>query len=380
MPPNTLSRQWKSVSARRWTRATPAKRSAASSEVQLPGNVQPVQEALMYARTSGYVRRRLVDIGDRVNAGQLPAEIEAPEADQELLQARASLLQVRANADLAKMTAQRWSQLEREQVVPHQQAEEKQAAYAVSTANVTAAQANVKAVNENVNAVQAQVRAQEANVQAQEANVRRLETLQGFQKVTAPFAGIIMARNVEVGALISAGSNTTSRELFRLAQMDTVRVFANVPQTYIAGIQPGQSAEVVVRELPQKTSAGKVMRTASALDAASRTLPVEVHVNNPEQAILPGMYAQVKLQTTRPTPPLLVPSNALIIRADGPQVALVLHDQTVRYQKVQVERDYGTAVEIASGLKGDESLVINPTSALLDGTAVKAMAVQQKGK
>ena len=384
------------------------KRSAASSELVLPGNVQAVQEASIFARTNGYVQRRLVDIGDQVSAGQLLAEIEAPEVDQELLQARATLgqarttlgqaraslkqmqanvqqaranvQQVQANVDLARITAERWRQLEQEQVIPRQQAEEKQAAYAVAQANMSAAQANVNSVQENVNAVQAQGNAQEANMQAQEANVRRLETLQSFQKVTAPFAGVITVRNVDVGALITAGSSTTSRELFRLAQIDTLRVYVNVPQTFMSAIQPGQNAQLMVRELPQKAFMGKVVRTASALDAASRTLPMEVQVSNPDQTLLPGMYAQVKLSAARTTPPLLVPSNALVIRADGPQVATVQQDQTVRYQKVQVERDYGTEVEISAGLNGDESLVVNPTNDLHEGAQVHALAVQQKAK
>lgn len=384
------------------------KRSAASSELVLPGNVQAIQEASMFARTNGYVKRRLVDIGDRVSAGQVLAEIEAPEVDQELLQARASLLQARAtlgqaranlkqmqanvqqaranvrqvqaNVDLARITSERWRQLEQEQVIPRQQAEEKQAAYAVAQATMSAAQANINSVQENANAVQAQVNAQEANVQAQEANVRRLETLQAFQKVTAPFAGVITVRNVDVGALITAGSSTTSRELFRLAQIDTLRVYVNVPQTFMSTIQPGQSAQLMVRELPQKAFMGKVVRTASALDAASRTLPMEVQVSNPDQTLLPGMYAQVKLRAARTTPPLLVPSNALVIRADGPQVATVQQDQTIRYQKVQVERDYGTEVEISVGLNGDESLVVNPTNDLHEGAQVQVVAVQQNGK
>ncbi len=382
------------------------KRSAASSEVLLPGNIQAVQEAAIFARTNGYVHRRLVDIGDRVTAGQLLAEIESPEVDQELLQARAALLQARAtlgqvranlkqmqanvqqaranvrqvqaNTDMARITAGRWQQMEQDGILPRQQSEEKQAAYTAAQANVSAAQANVNAVQENVNAVQSQVNAQAANVQVQEANVRRWETLQSFQKVTAPFAGVITVRNVEVGALITAGSSNASRELFRLAQIDTLRVYVNVPQTVMASIQPGQNAQLMVQELPQKIFMGKVVRTASALDAASRTLPMEVQVSNPDLALLPGMYAQVKLSTTRPTPPLLVPSNALVIRADGPQVATVRQDQTVRYQKVKVERDYGTEVEISSGLNGDESLVVNPTNDLQEGAQVSVVAVHQK--
>ena len=230
-------------------------------------------------------------------------------------------------------------------------------------------------MQENANAVQSQVNAQAANVQVQEANVRRLETLQSFQKVTAPFAGVITVRNVEVGALITAGSSTTSRELFRLAQIDTLRVFVNVPQTLMNAIQPGHSAQLMVRELPQKVFTGQVVRTTSALDVASRTLPMEVQVSNPELTLLPGMYAQVKFNASRSTPPLLVPSNALVIRADGPQVATVQQDQTVRYQKVKIERDYGTEVEISAGLNGDEALVVNPTNDLQEGMPVRTMAV-----
>ena len=384
------------------------RRSAASSELLLPGNVQAVQEAALFARTNGYVHRRLVDIGDRVTAGQLLAEIESPEVDQELLQARAvllqaratlgqaranlkqtqanvqqaraTLLQVQANTDMARITAERWNQMEQEGVLPRQQSEEKQAAYSAAQANVSAAQANINAVQENANAVQSQVQAQAANVQVQEANVHRLETFQSFQKVTAPFAGVITVRNVEVGALITAGSSTTSRELFRLAQIDTLRVFVNVPQTLMNAIQPGQSAQLMVRELPQKVFTGQVVRTTSALDVASRTLPMEVQVSNPELTLLPGMYAQVKFNASRSTSPLLVPSNALVIRADGPQVATVQQDQTVRYQKVKIERDYGTEVEISSGLNGDEALVVNPTNDLQEGMQVRAMAVPQKEK
>lgn len=384
------------------------KRSAVSNEVVFPGNVQAVQEGAVYARTNGYVRRRLVDIGDRVTAGQLLAEIESPEVDQELLQGRANLLraraalgqvrataqqvqanlqqvqanlqQSRANMELARTTLQRWKQLAQDQVVPQQQVDEKHAAFEASQASVNASQASINAVQANVQAAQANVSAQEAEVSAQEANVRRLETVQSFQKVTAPFAGVITVRNVEVGGLITAGSGTTSRELFRVAQTETLRVYVNVPQAYATSIQPGQTAQVLVRELPQKTFAGKVARTTGSMDAASRTLPMEIHVDNQEHALLPGMYAQVKFSVSRATIPILVPANALIIRADGPQVAMVQSDQTVHYQKVKVERDYGTEVEVTSGLRGDEALIMNPTNDLVEGATVRAVVVPPQEK
>lgn len=382
------------------------KRSAPSSDLLLPGSVQAVQEASIYARTNGYVRKRLGDIGDKVTGGQLLAEIESPEVDQELLQARATLLQaraslgqtqanfkqvqanlkqvqanltqVRANTELARTTAARWRQLEQDEVVSHQQAEEKQAAFEAAQASVSASQANVEAVQANVEAVRANLEAVQATIRAQEANVKRLETVQSFQKVTAPFAGVITARNIEVGALITAGSSTTSRELFKVAQIDTLRVYVNVPQTFVASIQPGQAAQLLVRELPQKAFAGKVVRTTSALDATSRTLPMEVQVSNQEHVLLPGMYAQVKFSVARAMPPILVPATALILRNDGPQVAIVQADQTVRYQKVKVERDYGTEIEIATGLNGDETLVVNPSSSLLEGKLVRIVTGQQK--
>jgi multidrug efflux pump subunit AcrA (membrane-fusion protein) len=304
--------------------------------------VQALQETTIHARVNGYIRQRLIDIGDHVKAGQLLAEIESPEIEQELLQARASLgqsranvqqvqanlkqvqatlQQARANMELAHATITRWRQLEQDQVVPRQQVDEKQAAFEAGQANVNAVRANVNAVEANVQAAQASVNVQEALVKAQEANVQRLTTLLSFRKITAPFDGVITSRTVEMGALITAGSTTASRELFRLAQIDTLRVYVNVPQTYVASIQPGQTAQVLVRELPQKAFAGKVVRTTSALDATSRTLPMEVQISNQDHTLLPGMYAQVKFSVSRATPPLLVPANALVLRTEGPQVS-----------------------------------------------------------
>jgi RND family efflux transporter MFP subunit len=335
----------------------------ATTGVVLPGNIQAIEETPIYARANGYLRRRLVDIGDRVRAGQLLAEIETPELDQQLMQAhanlqqaRAALMQVRATMEFARTTADRWDELERRELVARQEADQQRSAFAVSQATFNAAQATVN---------------------AQAANVRQLEALQAFRRVTAPFDGIITARNVEAGALITAGSSTNTPQLFRIALIDTLRIYVNLPQPYVPSIRSGQTAQLLVQEFPQRSFTGQVVRTANALDPASRTLLTEVQVSNREATLLPGMYAQVKFVVSRDYPPQLIPANTLVIRPDGPQVAAVHEDHTVHYQKVVVGRDYGSEVEIISGLNGAESLITNPTDDLVAGTAVQVVGIQQ---
>jgi RND family efflux transporter MFP subunit len=331
--------------------------------VVLPGNIQAIEETPIYARANGYVRRRLADIGDPVRGGQLLAEIETPELDQQFMQARANLqqaratlVQTRATLELARITAERWDELERRELVARQEADQQRSALAVSQANFNAAQATVN---------------------AQEANVRQLEAMQAFRRVTAPFDGIITARNVEVGALITAGSSTTTPQLLRIARIDTLRIHVNVPQPFVPSIQPGQNAQVLVQEFPQRLFTGQVIRTANALDPTSRTLLTEVQLSNRDATLLPGMYAQVKFVITRANPPWLIPANTLVIRADGPQVATVREGHTVHYRKVVVGRDYGTEIEISSGLGGAEALITNPNGDLAEGTPVQVVAAQQ---
>jgi RND family efflux transporter MFP subunit len=237
--------------------------------VVLPGNIQAIEETPIYARANGYLRRRLVDIGDQVRGGQLLAEIETPELDQQLMQARANLQQARATLELARIMAERWDELERRERVARQEADQQRSALAVSQATFNAAQATVN---------------------AQEANVRQLETMQSFRRVTAPFDGIITARHVEAGALITAGSNTTTPQLFTVARIDTLRIYVNVPQPIVPSMQPGQTAQVLVQEFPQRSFTGQVIRTANALDPASRTLLTEVQLSNRDATLLPGMY------------------------------------------------------------------------------------------
>jgi RND family efflux transporter MFP subunit len=334
----------------------------AATDVVLPGSIQAIEETPIYARANGYLRRRFVDIGDRVHAGQLLAEIETPELDQQLMQARASLQQTRANLEqtrttmeLARITAVRWDELERRELVAHQEADQQRSAFAVSRANVNAAQATVN---------------------AQEANVRQLEALQSFRSVAAPFDGIITARNVEVGALITAGSSTTTPPLLRIARIDTLRIYANVPQSFVPSIRPGQTAQVLVQEFPQQSFTGQVVRTANALDPTSRTLLTEVQLSNRDATLLPGMYAQVKFVVTRDNPPWLIPANTLVIRPDGPQVAIVGGDRKVHYQKVVVGRDYGTEIEVSSGLTGAEALITNADD-IAEATPVQVVGVSQ---
>jgi len=337
--------------------------TAVATDVVLPGNIQAIEETPIYARANGYLRRRLVDIGDRVRAGQLLAEIETPELDQQFMQARASLQQARANLvqtratmELARVTANRWDELERRELVARQEADQQRSAFAVSQATFNTAQ---------------------ANVEAQQANVRQLEALQSFRRVTAPFDGIITARNVEVGALITAGSRTTTPQLLRIARIDTLRIYANVPQSFVPSIRPGQTAQVLLQEFPQQSFTGQVVRTANALDPASRTLVTEVQLSNRDGTLLPGMYAQVKFVITRANPPWLIPTNSLLIRPDGPQVAIVGEDHKVHYQKVVVGRDYGTEIEITSGLAGVEALISNLTDNIAEATPVQVVGSQQ---
>ncbi len=347
-----------------------AQRSPAATDSVLPGSVQAIQETTIYARTNGYLKRRLVDIGDRVQAGQLLAEIDSPETDQELQQARAdlasfqaALVEARANLELASQSWQRWQALVSQGAESRQAADERRAAFNTSKANVSAAMADVN---------------------SRRANVQRLVVLQSFKQVTAPFSGIITARNVNSGALIAAGSstddatNTTGNSgLFRIARTDILRIRVSVPQTLVKSIQVGQTAQIQLRELPQPFT-GRIVRTADSLDPTSNTLVTEIEVRNQDDALRPGMYTSVKFTTTRANPPLLVPANTLVINANGIQVATVRENQTVHYQKIEVGRDYGTEVEITSGLGGQESLIANPTYNIQEGTRVQAVAVKQQ--
>jgi len=378
--------------------ATP-RRADGPSDLLLPSNIQAIEEAALYAPTSGYVRERYVDIGDRVTAGKVLAQIDTPELDQELSQARAALAQTRsalaqaqasftqaqanlqqarasleqskANEGFASATSDRFSRLEQAELIAHQDADEKRTAFAAARATTAAAQANVEAMQANVGALEASVGAARANVAASEANVQRLTALQSFQRLEAPFAGIITVRGTDRGALITSGSGSSaSPPLFRIARIDTLRIFVNVPQTFVRAITPGQEAKVLVPEFPQRTFVGTIASTAGALDPTSRTLLTEVRLRNDDRALMPGMYAQVKFSVPPSDDVWVVPATAIVTRAAGSQVVAVHGDGTVKYLGVQLGRDLGQSVEIVSGLSGQERLVVSPPDGLKDGVRV----------
>jgi multidrug efflux pump subunit AcrA (membrane-fusion protein) len=389
---------------------TTAKQAPPISELALPGNIEAIQTAPISARTNGYLCRWYADIGDRVKAGQLLAEIDTPEIDQQLQQTRANLGQAQANLgqteanlrqaitnlEYTRVTYERWRYLASQHVVSEQDRDQTWEAY-------NAARANVDAMRANVNVAR-------ANIAANEANVRQLMALQGFNRIYAPFAGIISARNVEVGSLVNAGSGSNVSAspgaasnvsastgvtpmgatipgrggaqispgvpsagggLFQIARIDTLRIYINVPQTFSNWIKPGQNVEINVREFPQDKFTGKIARTTSALDPASRTLLVETQIPNPDNKLLPGMYASVKLSVGQAEPPVRIPATALVIRADGPQVVTVTKDQKAHFKKVVIGRDYGNELDILSGIEPGDTLIVNITDAIHEGASVR---------
>jgi len=309
----------------------------------LPAEVQAFTQASIHARASGYLTNWFVDIGTHVTNGQVLAQIETPEVDQQLAQARAELEQAVANLGLAKITADRWTDLLKTASVSDQENAEKQADFTLKTANVSAAQ----------------------------ANVRRLEETKNFGRITAPFEGTITARNTDIGQLINANGGP---ELFRLAQTDPLRVYVRAPQALIYSIVPGQTAELTFQELPGRTFPATVTRTAGAVDPASRTLQVELQVPNPKGEILAGSYAQVRFHDAVNTHGLTLSDNALIFRAQGMQVAVVDKNNLVHMRSIKLGRDFGNTVEVLSGLAADERVIINPPDAIADGMTVQILA------
>lgn len=318
--------------------------------VTFPANLQGFIETPIYARTNGYIKRWLADIGAHVSEGQLLAEIETPELDQQLRQAEAAQAQAQANLDLARITATRYQDLLKYDGVSKQE---------VDQANGTLA-------------------ADEANLKAALATVDQLKELQSFEKVTAPFAGTITSRNIDVGSLIQAGTNTL---LFRLAQTSTLRVYANVPETFSPDIAPGVSADVEVPEVAGEKFPGTVVRTAGAIDPTTRTLLTEVHVPNPKGVLVPGAFGEVTFHLRSSRPTVVIPSNTLLFRAQGPQVALVQGDGKVHLQSVQLGRDFGNSLEVLSGLRPEDSVIANPADSITEGALVDVQpsAGQQPG-
>jgi RND family efflux transporter MFP subunit len=345
-------------------------RSSTKSDLVLPGNIQAVTEAPILARADGYIKSRMVDIGDRVRAGQPLAEIEAPELDQQVRQAQANLQQTtsaldqalanqrqgKANADLARVTADRWKNLSAKGVVSRQENDQYQAQYQAQVANLDALEKAVAVARSNVSAA--------------EANLSRLNEVQSYRVVKAPFEGVVTLRNVDVGALVNAGSTM----LYRIAQMNVLRTYVNVPQNNAASIHAGQTAQLTVSNLPGRKFSGTVARTANSLDPNSRTMLVEVQVPNHDGALFPGMYALVDLSSPRSNPPVLLPGDALIVRADGTEVAVVRPDHTIHLQKIQVGRDYGDKLEVVGGLEPGDLVIANPSDIVREGVKVDPVA------
>jgi RND family efflux transporter MFP subunit len=317
-----------------------------ASELVLPGNLQANYEAPIYARTSGYLGRWLVDIGAKVRKGQLLAQIEAPEVDQELRQAEADLATARANRKIAAVTAERWRHLRETDSVSKQEADEK----------LSAAQAS------------------DAQVQAAEANVRRLRELSGFERIVAPFDGVITARNVDIGQLVTAGSGSGT-ELFRIADMRRLRLYVRVPQIDAAAMRPGLAAQLRLPDRPGRTYDATVQTTSSAIDPATRTLMVELYVNNERGELLPGAYAEVHFALPPGTAggALRLPANVLLFRGDGLHVATVDAQDRVVMKPVTIGRDDGSAIEIVSGLSASDRVILSPPDSLAAGATVRVV-------
>jgi RND family efflux transporter MFP subunit len=332
-----------------------ATRISPDAQRVLPGTCLALTETGMYPRTTGYLKWWKADIGDHVKAGQVIAEIAAPEIDAQLEQTRATLLQDQAN--LARARAQ--------EVYARSEEKRQEETYKGGGGSKNDYDSAVAASR----VASATVKASEATLKVDEANVLRLETLQSFQKIVAPFDGVITARNIDPGTLVQA--DTTTKELFHLMRTDTVRVWVSVPQTFATTITNGQKVTVYRREDPTHLFTGTVARTANALDPNTRTLLTEVHVPNPTDALRPGMYLQARFSFDRNIFPVEIPSAAVVIRAGDPLVAVLDANNAVHYKKVQLGRDYGATVEVLSGLNPGETVAIHPGDDLPDGTVVE---------
>lgn len=309
-------------------------------ELLLPGSLQAYTESPIYARTNGYLVRWYKDIGSKIQKGELLARIDTPEIDQELSQARAARQQIVAQLELAKISADRWQNLRKSDSVSQQEADQQSSAYQQSRANLAAADANVK----------------------------RLEELESFKNVYAPFTGVLTKRNVDPGALISAGS--TGRELFDVAQVDPLRVYVSVPQAYANTIKIGMPAIVTLQEFPGEKFRGKVAHTSDSIDPATRTLLTEVEVPNREGRLLPGSFGEVHFSATTKVERVTVPVNAMLFRKEGPRVAVVGSNSKVQLRPITIGRDYGTSLEIFGGVGVNDQIVINPADSLEDGQQV----------
>jgi len=313
-----------------------------NDELVLPGNLQAFIESPIFARTNGYLLRWYKDIGSKVEKGELLAAIDTPEVDQELSQARASREQIKAALGLAKISADRWANLLKSDSVSQQEADQQASGYQQALANLAAA----------------------------DANVRRLEELESFKNVYAPFSGVLTRRNVDPGALINSGAGVAGKELFDLSRVDPLRVYVSVPQTYAPNMKVGMKANVTLQEFPGQKFLGTVARTADAIDPATRTLNTEVDVPNKDSKLLPGSFGEVHFATGTSVPRITIPVNAMLFRAEGPQVAVVDKDGKVHLRPISIGRDFGATLEILGGLDVSDRIIINPSDSLEEGQQV----------
>jgi RND family efflux transporter MFP subunit len=324
-------------------------RTAPAQEVVLPANVQAFVDAPIYARTNGYLKKWYADIGTHVKQGQLLAEIDTPEVNQQLQQAKADLATSEANLHLSQITAERYAGLLKSDSVSKQEADNAEGDYA----------------------------AKKATVESAEYNVKRLQDLQSFQKIYAPFSGVISARNTDVGALIDSGSSGGSRtEMFHIVSPDKLRVYVNVPEIYSRAAKPGLKAQLILNEYPDHPFEGTLVRTANAIDQSSRTLLVEIDVNNTTGQLLAGSYAEVHLKLPSSGSAFLIPVNTLLFRSEGLRIGVVNNGQ-VTMMPLTIGRDYGDTVEVVSGLKGDENIIVNPPDSVVSGEKVRVVQKNQ---
>jgi RND family efflux transporter MFP subunit len=317
--------------------------------VTLPGTLQGVIESTVYARSSGYLKRWTKDIGASVKKGELLAEISAPEIDQQLHQAEAARAQSASSESLANSSAERWQSLRQKDAVTQQELDERLSAYKQAQADLAAA----------------------------EANVSRLRSLQGFNRVSAPFDGVLTRRNVDVGDLINAGNGGAGQALFSLAQVDPLRLYIYVPQVYANQVKVGDTVRVSLAERAGEHYQGSIARTARAIDPATRTLQVEIRVPNPGGELFSGAYVQVELPIKGDQAATVVPTNVLLFRPDGPRVAVVDQSGHVRLAPVKLGTDYGTSVEVLTGLGANDRIIVNPADSLADGDVVTLVRTPQ---
>jgi RND family efflux transporter MFP subunit len=325
--------------------------SKPSQEIVFPSNIEAFVDAPIYARTSGYLKSWNYDIGAKVKKGDLLAVIESPEVDQQLVQARADLQTTQANAQLADVTAARYTDLLKSDSVSKQDTD---------------------------NAVQ-QSRAQHASVDSQKANVARLEALVSYERVYAPFDGIVTQRNTDVGQLINAGNGGGATQLFHVAAIQRLRTFVGVPQEYAAECKPGKAAFLTLAEAPNRKFEGMITRTANSIDPTTRTLNVEVDLPNKQGELLPGAYAQVHIPVASAQQTFTLPVGALLFRAEGLRVATVVDNNKAKLVQIIPGRDFGTEIEVLSGLKATDEVITNPPDAVVDGVTVRIVQPKQQG-